>query len=114
MLYMSFTDSGICYCAPYEMWQLIRDEDIAEVIHSLTDKQKEVLYLCAVRRYTPVKAAKILEVTDRAVRKQYAFTLKSIHDGLFLKLDERINRGERIYGDKEEFYNEHIKKINAK
>lgn len=66
----------------YEMWQLIEDWDIAALVKNLTDKQKEVLFLSAVRLCTAVHIACYHDKTDRAVRKLLAETIERIRDKL--------------------------------
>jgi len=68
----------IIYDNPTEMWQFIEDWDISSIIKDLKRKQKEVLYLRAVRQYTAVQIADSQNKTDRAVRKLLAATLDSI------------------------------------
>ena len=74
----------------YEMWQLIEDWDIAEPVKNLTSKQKEVLFLSAVRLCTAVHIACYHDKTDRAVRKLLAATLDSIRGKLALLIREQI------------------------
>jgi len=67
---------------PDEMWQLIEDWDIAALLLPLTKKQKEVLYLRAVRSFTTTDVADYQSKTDRAVRKLYTATIEKIQDKL--------------------------------
>jgi len=66
----------IIYDNPNEMWQLVEDWDIAKLIKALTEKQKEVLFLSAVRLCTPQQIAQFQDKTDRAVRKLLAAALE--------------------------------------
>ena len=70
------------YDNAFEMWQLTSDWDIAYLVKSLTNKQKEVLFLRAVRLYTAAQIARSHNKTDRAVRKLLAAALDSIRDKL--------------------------------
>ena len=74
-----------------EIWQLIEDWDIAALMKNLTDKQKEVLYLRAVRLCTAAQIACCHDKTDRAVRKLFTAALDSIRDKLALLIREQIN-----------------------
>ena len=76
-----------------EMWQLIDDKDIAAIVNSLTDKQKDVLFLSAVRLCTAVHIACYNDKTDRAVRKLLAAALDSIRDKLAPIIREQIKAG---------------------
>jgi len=69
---------SIIFDNAYEIWQLIEDGDIAEPVKNLTDKQKEVLFLSAVRLCTAVHIACYHDKTDRAVRKLLTSALDSV------------------------------------
>lgn len=73
-----------------EMWQLVEDWDIAALVKSLTKKQKEVLFLSAVRHCSAVQIACYHDKTDRAVRKLLAAALDSIRDKLAPLIREQI------------------------
>ena len=78
------------YDNPYEMWQFIEDWDISSIVKGLTNKQKDVLYLRAVRLYSAVLIARYHGKTDRAVRKLFAATIDSIRDKLAPVIREQI------------------------
>jgi len=65
-----------------EMWQNVGDWGIAKLIKRLTEKQKDVLFLSAVRLCTPQQIACYQDKTDRAVRKLLAAALVNIRDDL--------------------------------
>jgi DNA-directed RNA polymerase specialized sigma24 family protein len=73
-----------------EMWQLIEDWDIAALVKSLTHKQREVLFLSAVRLCTTAHIACCRDKTDRAVRKLIAAALDSVRDKLAPLIREQI------------------------
>ena len=77
------------FCNPDDMWQLVEDKDISILLKGLTEKQKEVIYLRVVRLFTTTNVSKMLDKTDRAVRKLYNATL----DGLQDRLAKRIREG---------------------
>ena len=74
-----------------EMWQLIEDWDIAALVKDLTAKQKDVLFLSAVRLCTAAQIACYHDKTDRAVRKLLAETLDRIRDKLAPLIREQID-----------------------
>lgn len=78
------------YDNAFEMWQFIEDWDIAALVKSLTDKQKKILFLRAVRLCTAVQIACCHDKTDRAVRKLLAAALDSIRDKLAPLIREQI------------------------
>ena len=82
---------SLIYDNPWEMWQLVEDWDIAILVKKLTDKQKEVLYLSAVRLCTAAQIACYHEQTDRAVRKLLAAAFDSIRPELAWKISQQIS-----------------------
>jgi len=73
-----------------DMWQLIEDGDIANLVNSLTGKQKQVLFFSAVRLCSSVQIACYQDKTDRAVRKLLAAALDSIREKLAAVIREKI------------------------
>jgi DNA-directed RNA polymerase specialized sigma24 family protein len=73
-----------------DMWLMLEDGEIAALVNGLTKKQKEVLFLRAVRLCTAVQIACYYDRTDRAVRKLLAATLDSIQDKLAPLIRDRI------------------------
>jgi hypothetical protein len=65
-----------------DFWHLIGYGDMALFVKNLTDKQKEVLFLSAVRLCTPQQIACYKEQTDRAVRKLLTAALDSVRSKL--------------------------------
>ena len=81
---------SMIYDNAYEMWQVIEERDIAVLVKNLTDKQKEVLFLSAVRLCSAVHIACYHDKTDRAVRKLLTATLDSIRGKLAPLIQEQI------------------------
>ena len=77
----------------FEMWQLIEDWDIAALVKNLTNKQKDVLFLSAVRLCSAAQIACYHDKTDRAVRKLLAAALEAIRSKLALVIREQIDNG---------------------
>jgi DNA-directed RNA polymerase specialized sigma24 family protein len=76
-----------------EIWQLVEDEDISPLVKNLTAKQRDVLFLSAVRQCTSMQVACYRDVTDRAVRKLLAAALRSIREKLTDIIQEQIAAG---------------------
>ena len=76
-----------------EIWQLVEDWDVFIELEALTDKQKEVLFLTAVRMCTPQQIACYKDQTDRAVRKLLASVLMRIRGNLAESIREQIGVG---------------------
>ena len=81
------------YDNAFDMWQLIGDWDIASLVKTLTDKQKEILFSRVVRLCTSAQIACCYDKTDRAVRKLLAAALASIRDKLAPLIQEQIEAG---------------------
>ena len=84
---------GVIYDNVEEIFQLVEDWDVSIELESLTDKQKEVLFLTAVRLCTPQQIACYRDKTDRAVRKLLAAVLARIRDNLADSIREQIEVG---------------------
>ena len=74
--------------------QLTEDWDVFIELENLTPKQKEVLFLTAVRMCTPQQIACYKNQTDRAVRKLLAAALASIRPYLAEVIRWQIETGE--------------------
>jgi len=74
-----------------EMWQLIEDWDIAALVKNLTTKQKDVLFLSAIRLCSSVQIACYHDKTDRAVRKLLVAALEAIRSKLAPIIQEQID-----------------------
>jgi len=74
--------------------QLTEDWDVFIELENLSAKQKEVLFLTAVRMCTPQQIACYKDQTDRAVRKLLATTLAAIRPYLAAVIRWQIQTGE--------------------
>jgi len=79
------------YDNAFEIWQLIEDWDIAVLVKNLTNKQKDVLFLSAVRLCSAAQIACYHDKTDRAVRKLLAAALEAIRSKLAPVIREQID-----------------------
>lgn len=71
------------HCCPYELHELVAEEYLSRILEGLKEGQKELLFLCAVCRYSSVQAAAIRGQTDRNIRKARASMLKKIRKEAF-------------------------------
>ena len=74
-----------------DIWQIPEDEDIIVLLKALTRKQKEVLFLSAIRHCTPQQIACYQEKTDRAIRKLLAAALEYIRSNLAPLIRQQID-----------------------
>jgi len=77
-----------------EMWQLIEDWDVSIELENLSVKQKEVVFLNAVRMCTPQQIACFQDKTDRAVRKLLSVALEKIRNYLATVIQWQIQTGD--------------------
>jgi RNA polymerase sigma factor (sigma-70 family) len=77
---------------PEEMWKVVANKEISKKLKKLTTKQKEVIFLSAVRQCTPQQIACYKNITDRAVRKLLTATLEKLRKKTAPTLDKSDNR----------------------
>jgi len=82
------------YDSAEDMWQLVEDWDVSIELENLSAKQKEVLFLTAVRMCTPQQIACFKDQTDRAVRKLLAAALDSMRGFLAPVIRWQIQTGQ--------------------
>jgi hypothetical protein len=86
-----------------EIWQIIGDWQIAFLVKKLTAKQKEVLFLRAVKFCTAEQIAHYTDKTDRAVRKLLEYALENIRSELAEKISVQIENGLSVTFAKRQF-----------
>ena len=75
-----------------EMWQIIGDWKVGSLLrYELTDKQKEALFLSAVRLATTEQIGCYTGKTDRAVRRLLAAALVNIREPLAGMIQKRLD-----------------------
>lgn len=83
-----FIDS-IFYC-PYDIHKLVTDEDISNILRELTEDNKFLLFLWALRQYSSVRIAAIRGQSDRNIRKVRNTMLKKIRKKLLAALIQKV------------------------
>ena len=73
-----------------EMWKLVADRLISEQLKVLTKKQKDVVFLSAVRQCTPQQIACYQDKTDRGIRKLLTAALERIREDIAPIIREQI------------------------
>lgn len=68
------------YNCPFELHELVTDEDISEAIFALKDVQKELLYQLTIKGYSCQLIAAFREQTDRNIRKIRDTMLRKIRN----------------------------------
>ena len=73
-----------------DICQLVENFDISNQLKALTNKQKLVVFMSAVRQYTPQQIACYQDKTDRAVRKLFNAAISFIRDNFAEIIREQI------------------------
>ena len=81
----------IIFSCPYEMHQLTANRFISDLINSLSEEQKEVLYYLALKQYSTTRVAFIRRQTSRNIRK--------LRTTIYRKLQKKMYR--HLCGKKE-------------
>lgn len=89
--YGDFLDA--IFCCPYEINELVTEEYISDILFSLNEEQKFLLFLYAVRQYSSTKIATIKGQSDRNIRKVRGTMLKRIRKKILEALNEKIQQG---------------------
>ena len=96
------------YDCPFEMHELVTDEDISRAIFKLNDAQKELLYQLAIKGYSCHLIATFRALTDRNIRKirdtiinvnikMYIFDHLRMYIFAILPLDRYIFLSDKIF-----------------
>lgn len=72
---------------PYDIHELTSSRNVSELLNALRENQKEILYLRAIRQYSPQQIAAMRGQSDRNIRK--------VHDTLIASLRKEL--AERLY-----------------
>ena len=83
-----FIDS-IFYC-PYDIHELVTDEDVSNILRELNEDHKFLLFLWALRQYSSTRIAAIRGQSDRNIRKVRNTMLKKIRKKLLAALTEKV------------------------
>lgn len=93
------------YDCPFEMHELVTDEDISKAIFELKDVQKELLYQLAIKGYSCQLIAVFRAQTDRNIRKIRDTMLKKLRKSFMRALKNRMDnhisltKAEQIFYD---------------
>lgn len=76
----------VLFDCPYEMHELITDEFLSDLVKSLSEAQKEVLFFLALRLYSTSRVAKLRGQTARNIRKVRATIQRKLQRKLYMHL----------------------------
>ena len=77
---------------PYDIHELVTDDDLCIILRELNEDHKELLYLCAIRLFSSTKIAAIRGQSDRNIRKVRNTMLKKIRKKLLAALTEKVQK----------------------
>jgi DNA-directed RNA polymerase specialized sigma24 family protein len=88
-----------------EMWQILGDWQVGKLLRdTLTKKQKEALFLSAVRLASTEQIGCYTDKSDRAVRRLIADALENIRSELIPKIKARLDNELPVTLEKRRFY----------
>ena len=93
------------YDCPFEMHELVTDEDISKAIFTLKDVQKELFYQLTILGYSCQTIAMLREQTDRNIRNIRDTMLKKLRKSFMQALQSRVDnhisltKAEQIFYD---------------
>jgi hypothetical protein len=91
-----------------EMWQIVGDWQVGRLFKTeLTAKQKEALFLSAVRLATTEQIGCYTDKTDRAVRRLLAYALENIRKPLAKMIRKRLDDDLPVTIEKQQFLEWH-------
>jgi len=99
-----FIDS-IFYC-PYEIHELVTDGDMCNILRELSEDQKFLLFLWALRQYSSARIADIRGQTDRNIRKVRNTMMKKIRKKLLAALIQKVQAQQPLTLTEKKFLNE--------
>ena len=99
-----FIDS-IFYC-PYDIHELVTDEDMSNILRELSEDHKFLLFLWALRQYSSPRIAEIRGQSDRNIRKVRNTMLKRIRKKLLASLTKKVQRQQPLTLLEKEFLSE--------
>ena len=100
----NFIDS-IFYC-PYDIHELVTEGDISNILREMSEDSKFLMFLWALRQYSPVRMATIRGQSDRNIRKVRNTMLKKIRKKLLAALTEKVQAQQPLTLLEKEFLSE--------
>ena len=79
----------VIFDCPHEMHEQTTSRSVFDILQTLNDNQKEVLYYWAIRQESPRQIAKRRGQTDRNIRKVYDTLITRIRGKLYERLSPR-------------------------
>mgnify|MGYP004493903105 CR=1 FL=1 len=100
--------------APFEIHELVTDEDISRAIFALKDGQKELLYQLAIKWYSCRMIAVFRKQIDRNIRKIRDTMLKKLRKSFIQALQSRVDNRISLTNPEQIFYDTYLTLITDK
>ena len=82
----------VIFCCPYDIHELVTEEELSKILRELNEEHKELLFLCAVRLFSSIRIAKIRGQSDRNIRKVRGTMFKKIQKKLLAALTDKAEK----------------------
>lgn len=96
---------------PFELHELVTDNDISSILRGLNDKHKALFFFLVIRGYSTTYLAKLYGQSDRNIRKVRATIERKIHKKLIPILEERIRHNHSTTIQERQFIESHCKDL---
>ena len=97
----------VIFDCPFELHELVTDEEVSQAIADLKDAHKEILFYSGLHLLSTAAIGRIRGQSDRNIRKVRATMLKRIHTRLLTTLTERSEKGQPLTTTQREFLEAH-------
>ena len=81
--------TSVIHDCPYDLHELVSSRNVSQIIRSLDENRKEILYYRAVWQWSPQRIAALRCQSDRNIRKVYDVTIRKIRKELYNRLRYR-------------------------
>ena len=96
---------AVFYC-PYDIHELVTEEYLSKILWELNEEHKELLFLCAVWRFSSIRIAKIRNQSDWNIRKVRGTMLKKIRKKLLPALLDKAEKQQPMTSLEKDFLEE--------
>ena len=97
----------VIFDCPFELHELVTDEEVSQAIADLKDAHKEILFYSGLHLLSTAAIGRIRGQSDRNIRKVRMTMLKRLHTRLLTTLSERSEKGLPLTTTQRKFLEEH-------
>ncbi len=83
----------VIFDCPHEMHEFTSSPTMSNLLKTLNENQRKILYYWAIRLYSPQRLAKCRGQTDRNIRKVYDMLITGLRNKLHIWLSPRYDEG---------------------